>query len=130
MMAALMPCLLVGAGGAIGAVLRYLTTVASLNLSLTLPLGTLISNLAGCFVIGVVVTLAGRSTLISTEARLFLATGICGGYTTLSSLVFELVELVREGHVFQASAYVAATLAGSVLTFFLGVVLARALTDS
>jgi CrcB protein len=116
----LMPLFYVGLGGLLGAIFRYLTTLATQGISLTFPYGTLISNLLGCFVIGMVATLALGSTLLSTEARLFLMTGVCGGYTTLSSLVFELSRFVDDGEFMNASIYFAATFAGAVLAFYLG----------
>ena len=119
----LMPLLYVGLGGLLGAILRYLTTLATQGISLTFPYGTLISNLLGCFVVGMVATLAVGSTLLSSEARLFLATGVCGGYTTLSSLIFELSRFVDDGEFMNASIYFAATFAGAVVAFYLGTVL-------
>ena len=119
----LMPLLYVGLGGLVGAILRYLTTLATQGISLTFPYGTLISNLLGCFVIGMVASLAVGSTLLSSEARLFLATGVCGGYTTLSSLIFELSRFVDDGEFMNASIYFAATFAGAVVAFYLGSVL-------
>ncbi len=119
----LMPLVYVGLGGLLGAVFRYLTTLATQGLSMTFPYGTLISNLLGCFVIGIVATLAMGSTLLSTEARLFLATGVCGGYTTLSSLVYELARFMEDGEFLHASVYFAATFAGAVIAFYLGTML-------
>ncbi|MDX2312976.1 MAG: CrcB family protein [Gammaproteobacteria bacterium] len=119
----LMPLLYVGLGGLLGAILRYLTSLATQGISLTFPYGTLISNLLGCFVIGMVATLAVGSTLLSSVARLFLATGVCGGYTTLSSLIFELSRFVDDGEFMNASIYFAATFAGAVVAFYLGTVL-------
>lgn len=119
----LIPLIYVGLGGLLGAVFRYLTTLATQELSMTFPYGTLISNLLGCFVIGIVATLAMGSTLLSTEARLFLATGVCGGYTTLSSLVYELAKFVEDGEFMHASIYFAATFIGAVLAFYLGTIL-------
>lgn len=119
----LMPLFYVGLGGLLGAIFRYLTTLATQGISLTFPYGTLISNLLGCFVIGMVATLAMGSTLLSSEARLFLATGVCGGYTTLSSLVFELSRFVDDGEFMNASIYFAATFAGAVVAFYLGTLL-------
>lgn len=119
----LLPLVYVGLGGLLGAVFRYLTTLATQGLSMTFPFGTLISNLLGCFVIGIVTTLAFGSTLLSTEARLFLATGVCGGYTTLSSLVYELAGFVDDGEFLHASVYFAATFAGAVIAFYLGTLL-------
>lgn len=119
----LVPLLYVGLGGLLGAVFRYLTTLATQGVSMTFPYGTLISNLLGCFVVGIVATLAMGSTLLSTEARLFLATGVCGGYTTLSSLVYELAKFVEDGELMHASIYFAATFVGAVLAFYLGTIL-------
>ena len=119
----LMPLFYVGLGGLLGAVFRYLTTLATQGFSMTFPYGTLISNVLGCFVIGVVATLAMGSTLLSSEARLFLATGVCGGYTTLSSLVYELARFLDDGELMNASIYFAATFAGAVIAFYLGTLL-------
>lgn len=116
----LMPIVYVGIGGFLGAVFRYLTTLATQGASITFPYGTLISNVLGCFVIGIVASLAVGSTLLSSEARLFLATGVCGGYTTLSSLVYELAQLVDDGELMHASVYLAATFVGAVVAFYLG----------
>jgi CrcB protein len=120
---ALMPLVYVGLGGLLGAVFRYLTTLATQGVSVAFPYGTLISNVLGCFVIGVVATLAMGSTLLSTEARLFLATGVCGGYTTLSSLIYELAQLVDDGELMHASVYLAATFIGAIIAFYLGTLL-------
>lgn len=119
----LMPLLYVGLGGFLGAVFRYLTTLATQGISITFPYGTFVSNVLGCFVIGIVATLAMGSTLLSTEARLFLATGVCGGYTTLSSLIYELAQLVDDGELMHASIYIAATFVGAVIAFYLGTLL-------
>ena len=119
----LMPLVYVGVGGFLGAVFRYLTTLATQGVSITFPYGTLISNLFGCFVIGIVATLAMGSTLLSTEARLFLATGVCGGYTTLSSLIYELAQFIDDGELMHASVYLAATFIGAVIAFYLGTLL-------
>lgn len=116
----LMPLVYVGLGGFLGAVLRYLTTIATQGVAITFPYGTLVSNILGCFVIGIVATLGMGSTMLSTEARLFLATGICGGYTTLSSLVYELARFVDDGEMLNASIYFAATFVGAVVAFYLG----------
>lgn len=116
----LMPLFYVGLGGFLGAVLRYLTTLATQGFAVTFPYGTLVSNILGCFVIGIVATLGMGSTMLSTEARLFLATGVCGGYTTLSSLVYELARFVDDGEMLNASIYFAATFVGAVIAFYLG----------
>jgi CrcB protein len=111
----------VAIGGAIGAVLRYLATLAFAGGALALPWGTLVANLAGCLAIGGITELVTRDVLVSPEARLLLATGLCGGFTTMSSFVYELAGLYREGALALAGSYLVATLAGSAACFVLGV---------
>lgn len=119
-MNAVIPFVYVGVGGLLGAILRYATTLAGLKVSLVFPYGTLASNLIGCFVIGVIAQLAADTDILSSEARLFLATGICGGFTTLSSMIYELAQLLKDNEMFFASVYLAATLFGALLSFYLG----------
>jgi len=121
----LLPFLFVGLGGCAGALLRYSLTLGLQNVSLTLPYGTLSANLAGCFVIGLIVQLSALTDAISTETRLLLATGFCGGFTTLSSLIYELSQLLEDSEYFYASVYFAATFIGALLSFYLGTTLVR-----
>lgn len=114
------PLVYVGLGGMLGAVARYMATLATAGISLTLPYGTLISNLAGCFFIGVIAAFAGEGDLLSPETRLFLATGFCGGFTTMSSFVYELAQFLRSGEIFFASVYFGVTLVGAMVLFYLG----------
>jgi len=119
------PFLFVGIGGMIGTLLRYSVTLATKDLSVSIPYNTLISNLAGCFIIGVVTALADQRAILSSDMRLFLATGVCGGFTTLSSLVYELQKLLADREIFIASMYFAATFAGSFIAFFIGMTMIR-----
>ena len=129
-MNSIMPFLYVGLGGFVGAILRYATSLATQNISLTFPYGTVISNLAGCFIIGIVVELAADSNVLSPEARLFLATGLCGGFTTLSSMIYEFTQLLRDNEILIASMYFAVTFFGAMLCFFLGVLTIQLLLKS
>lgn len=113
---------LVALGGAAGAVLRYLATLAFAGTGMVLPWGTLVANLGGCFVIGVITELVARGMVVSPEARLLLATGLCGGFTTMSSFIYELAGFYRGGAWAMAGSYLVATLAGSAACFILGVV--------
>jgi CrcB protein len=119
---------LVGLGSMAGGVSRYGMTLLTQNVSaFSLPYGTLLSNLAGCLLIGVVTGLAGKGDLLSTEMRLLLATGFCGGFTTLSSFIYELARFVQDKEYFFASTYFAATLVGAALAFALGLFVSASL---
>ncbi len=113
------PFLLVGAGGFIGSMMRYLVTVFFQDFQ-SIPYGTLISNLSGCFLIGIITGVSAGIPQLSNEARLFLATGVCGGFTTLSSFIYELAEISRSGDFITGSFYFAGTLAGAAFAFYLG----------
>jgi len=119
---------LVGLGSLLGGVSRYGLTLATQNAAaFSLPYGTLVSNLAGCLLIGLIAGFSGRTDLLSTELRLLLATGFCGGFTTMSSFVYELGQFVQDKEYFFASAYFVATLAGAGLAFALGLLLSAAI---
>ena len=89
---------LVGLGGAIGSVLRYLTSVLAAHwLGEQFPYGTLIVNLVGSFAIGLVHQLASDTLLIPDNLRLFLTTGIMGGLTTYSAFSYETARFMETG---------------------------------
>lgn len=85
-------CLLVGMGGAIGALMRY---SISLYVPFTSPVPTLIANLIGSFILGLATILLQRKK-VSKRQLLFIGTGFCGGLTTLSTLSKETVELFQQ----------------------------------
>ncbi|MBN1304729.1 MAG: fluoride efflux transporter CrcB [Anaerolineales bacterium] len=91
--------LLVGLGGFIGSVLRYLLSglAQQLTRSINFPYGTLTVNLLGCFVIGFLSQLAEARGLFSPEARLVVFIGILGGFTTFSSFGSETFNLASDG---------------------------------
>jgi CrcB protein len=123
-----LPLLLVGLGSMLGGISRYGLTLFTQNVSaFSLPYGTLVSNLAGCLLIGVIAGLGGKTEILSTEMRLLLATGFCGGFTTMSSFVYELGQFVQDKEYFFASTYFVATLAGAGLAFALGLLLSASL---
>lgn len=89
--------LIVGAGGFLGSVMRYLLQVFVENrLISNFPLGTLIANIAGSFIIGLVIALSEKGNLINTEWRLFLTVGICGGFTTFSAFAMNNYDMIKE----------------------------------
>jgi CrcB protein len=111
----------IGTGSFIGGILRYLLSqfVQSKFLS-AFPFGTLIVNIIGCFLIGMVFGLTDRGTL-TPEWRLFLATGLIGGFTTFSAFSFETVGLLRDGQLLYASAYIVGTVIIGLLATFIGI---------
>lgn len=114
--------LMVGAGGFIGAILRYSVSLYMAKIGqFDIPLGTLLVNALGGFLIGAIMEFSLSTELISPELRLFLTTGILGGFTTFSTFSYETVALLSDG------AYMLAFL-NVVLNLFLsvfGVVLGR-----
>lgn len=112
--------LLVGFGGFIGSILRYaLTRFVQQRFLSEFPVGTISVNIIGCVVIGIVFALADRNFL-SGDSRLFLATGICGGFTTFSAFSIETMTLIRESEWLYASLYVISSVILGLLATFGG----------
>jgi CrcB protein len=110
--------LLVGFGSFIGGMSRYLVTLFVQNKILsTFPYGTLAVNIIGCFLIGVIYGLSERGNM-NPEWRLFLATGIMGGFTTFSSFSNETVSMLRDAEYLPAFSYVVfSVIVGLAATF-------------
>ncbi|AQS10871.1 putative fluoride ion transporter CrcB [Clostridium saccharobutylicum] len=88
----------VGIGGGIGAIIRYLITKQSAGLfNCNIPLGTLIVNVLGGFLIGMIMELSVSTDFISPNLKLFLTTGIMGGLTTFSTFSYETITLMNDG---------------------------------
>lgn len=118
--------LLVALGGAIGSALRHLVNVAALRaLGPGLPWATFAVNLAGSFAMGMFIELVARRFGGSNELRLFVATGILGGFTTFSAFSLDFATLWQRGEVFFAVSYVVASVAGALVAIFLGMWVVR-----
>jgi CrcB protein len=114
----------VGFGSMLGGLSRYGLTLATQNVAaFSIPWGTLASNLAGCLLIGALAGIGARSEIFSSELRLLLATGFCGGFTTMSSFIYELGQFIQDKEFLFASVYFTATLAGAALAFLAGLLL-------
>ena len=114
------PYLWIALGAAIGGMARYgFSGVIANWIGTTFPWGTLVVNVTGCFVIGIVNTLTGSDgvLLVPINTRLFLMVGICGGYTTFSSFSLESLNLMRNGEWLAAGSY----MVGSVVFCMIGV---------
>jgi len=100
---------LVGLGGALGAVARWKLSGAILHHTVDwrFPLGTFVVNALGCIIAGVLAGLVTRLDLFTTDTRLFLFTGVLGGFTTFSAFGVETVYLLRRAEYAVAIAYVA-----------------------
>lgn len=119
---------LVAAGGALGSVLRYLVGLWTLrSFGPSFPWGTLTVNITGSFLIGVLAEVIARKFGASAEMRVFLITGILGGYTTFSAFSLDAITLLERGEPVTALIYVASSVLLSALAVFAGLVLMRAM---
>jgi CrcB protein len=113
--------LAIGIGSCIGGISRYLLSQFIQNKFLSaFPYGTLGVNIIGCFLIGIVFGLGERGNL-TMEWRLFLATGVLGGFTTFSAFSNETVSLLRDGQLWHAFAYIAGSVIIGLLATFTGI---------
>jgi len=120
--------LLIALGGAIGTVLRYLTSGLAVKwLGVDFPYGTLIVNLVGSFLIGVIHQLGTESLVLSDDVRWFLTTGVMGGLTTYSAFSYETVRLLEAQAWTEAWLNVLVTTVACLTLCFLGIAAGRLL---
>ena len=118
-------------GGAIGTGLRYLTSSLAVRwLGVDFPYGTLIVNVVGSFLIGLIQQVGVTSPLIPETTRLFLTVGIMGGLTTYSSFSYETLRLAQLGAWGQAWVNVLVTTALCLAVCFLGIAVGRVIVES
>ncbi len=111
-------CLIVGLGGAVGAVMRYLIGLLPFNPDNGFPIKTFIINVVGAFVIGIVAALAAKNAM-NPKLVLFLKVGICGGFTTFSSFALETDQLLMKVQSLTAVLYVLLSIFAGVMAVFL-----------
>ncbi len=120
--------LLVALGGAIGAAFRHLSGIAALRLmGLAFPWGTLFVNVFGSLLMGLFIAWLTKRSGTSNELRLFVATGILGGFTTFSAFSLDVANLVERGAGVGAASYVIASVVLSVSAVFIGLWFGRAI---
>jgi fluoride exporter len=116
----------VAIGSALGGMGRYLLGGFIQRLgATTFPTGTLLINISGSFLIGLIIRYAVETPTLTPELRAFLTIGLCGGYTTFSSFSYETVALLEDGEWARAALYVVASVVLSLLATLLGYALAR-----
>lgn len=120
------PIIAIFLGGGIGSVCRYLLGLSiTRQLTTAFPAGTFVVNVTGCFLIGLLYGIANRHAWLNVEWRLFLITGICGGYTTFSSFSYEAVSLARQGNYLYFLLYVTLSVVIGLLATVGGAAVAR-----
>ncbi len=120
--------LVIALGAAIGANVRYTVSLWAIDhLGPIYPYGTLIVNLVGCFLIGIVLELISTRLPLTTAWRLFLVTGILGGLTTFSSFSYEAYSLYQQGMRLPALIYAGGSVALGIVCVTAGAALVRLL---
>ena len=119
--------LAVGIGAALGAWLRWWLGIWFNAAVPNLPLGTLIANVIGGYLIGIAVQYFSGNSGLPPEARLFIVTGFLGGLTTFSTFSAEAVNLLTRGEYGWALAHIGSHLAGSLIATLLGIATMRLL---
>lgn len=118
--------LLVGLGSAGGGILRYLTGKWFHNLIATsFPVGTLIVNVVGCFIIGLVYCIFDRGNTGDANMQLLLATGFCGGFTTFSSFMHENYTMIENGNFLHLALYTGLSVVLGLLALYLAIHLVK-----
>lgn len=118
--------LLVGLGGGIGSMLRYVSQrFADKLYPIYFPLGTFAVNIIGCFLIGIFWGISFKSFDANENWKLFLMTGLCGGFTTFSAFTLEGIGLLKEQKTGLFFLYVAASILVGLAATYLGMKISR-----
>lgn len=114
--------LLIGLGGGVGSIARFLCQKYIYDwYPHPFPFGTMIVNVAGCFLIGLFCALADKGNLLTPEWRLLLTTGFCGGFTTFSTFAYENINLLKSGELMYFMLYTAGSILLGLLATWLGI---------
>ena len=119
--------LAVAVGGGLGALLRYFAAGAIQSAANPFPIGILVVNVTGGFIMGLIVALGALKLQLSPELRAFLTTGILGGYTTFSTFSLDSALLIERGAYGMAALYIAGSTLLSIFALFAGLWIVRAI---
>jgi CrcB protein len=111
----------IAVGGMIGTLARYgLQQWVNRYFIYTFPYGTFAVNILGCFLIGIIYAFSEKGNVLSPEWRLFLTTGLCGGFTTFSTFSYEGMQLIRDGNFGTMIIYTVASVVLGIAAVFFG----------
>ena len=117
--------LLVGAGSFIGGAARYLVSLALKKASKGFPWATLLVNLAGCFLIGLLWGMLSKSATEGSNWALLLTVGVCGGFTTFSTFSKEALMMLQSGNIWGFAGYIGISVAAGIALVALGYFLVK-----
>ncbi len=118
--------LLIGLGGGIGSILRYLTSVVIQKYYATVfPLATWVVNILGCLLIGIIMGLLEKNQVTDSSMKWFLVTGFCGGFTTFSAFGYENIRLLQNGNILLVLVYISASIILGLGSVWLGFLLVK-----
>ena len=115
----------VGAGSFIGGIARYLVSLAMKGISKGFPWATLLVNLSGCLIIGLLWGFLSRNASESTSWGLFLTVGLCGGFTTFSTFSKEALTMLQTGQIWGFASYIAISILAGIALVALGYYIGR-----
>lgn len=118
--------ILVGIGGGLGSIFRYLTSViVAKNFQTTFPFATFTVNIFGCLIIGILLGLFEQQQLSNPDLKFLFITGFCGGYTTFSAFASENINLFQSNNSLTAFLYIAISILVSLFAVWLGLTLTK-----